>query len=78
MKCIFQLVARETGVRSQPVIADRFAFAAKLSVLFPEGSDDYVLVICDNVGSDTSGVSVAPLMTITTFCALKAEGVSHV
>lgn len=70
MRCIFQLVAQESGYRSKPMEADRTEFADRLLGKYPSGCSDYVLVLIDNFDvEDESCISTAPLLTVSCFCS---------
>lgn len=77
MKCFFQLISRVNGVRSPVAGDDRQSFANNLRELFPEGSEDFVLVLVDDATASQWEFSRAPLMTINSFIKQFATEVQH-
>lgn len=71
MKCFFQLISQETGVRSPAFGCVRSEAAAVLLrwCVQNSGSADnhYVLVLTDDFVEDQWNFSTAPLMTVRTF-----------
>jgi len=70
MKCFFQLLSQETGLRSAAIGMDRTDFVTLLKMRLesnPEISSDYVLVLVDDVANPEWSFSSAPLLTVTNF-----------
>lgn len=72
MKCFFQLISQETGLRSSAVGMERSDFANLLKQRLesqPDIASDYVLVLVDDVSNPEWSFSSAPLLTVTNFIA---------
>lgn len=79
MKCVFQIMSAESGVRSEPFACDR----AKLSQVLRDGGyesehDDFVLVLAEVSDQSEMVTSRVPLMRLSTwrnyFPELEAHG----
>ncbi len=67
-KCFFQLVDRETGMRSAAVGATVGDFAKSLRTnLSVDGDKQYVLLLVDDCDAEEWKFSLAPMMTVTSF-----------
>lgn len=76
MKCFFQILHKNSGVRSPAIGMDRNAFAKSLSDLVPaeEWDSAYIIVLVDDVKDDKAWeFSTAPVLSVRSFINLFAN-----
>lgn len=74
MKCVFQVLRREDGVRSPALEAERAEFARVLEEACRDHPEyvqltDYVIVLMEHMGEPNAAVSLAPILSIERFIA---------
>lgn len=72
MRCVFQILRRQTGERSPAAEGLRSDFATVLDQALREhpeaiAVDDFVIVVIDNIREPSASVSLAPVMTVERF-----------